>query len=497
MTDYGENARAIAQDRFGLGAHPDQRVEGDPRDWLMAQMLRYDPAPAVIAAEPSSEEMLARIADYRRERGQMREDAKQRQAEAQPAESMSSENMSSEGEPMVEEAPQAASRRQLRVAYATGATARVSSALSTDAPFVERMVHFWANHFAISADKGSVTPLAASYEFEAIRPYVLGSFKDLLTAAVLHPAMLNYLDQSQSVGPGSEMAARSANRRRANGNMREVGLNENLAREILELHTLGVRSGYSQDDVTEFARALTGWTISGSGGGRNARNSARKPGEVMFVDRLHEPGARTILGKRYSENGPAQSLAVIDDLARSPATARFVATKLARHFVADTPPASIIARLEQAYLKSDGDLPTVYQALITAAEPWAEPNAKFRNPWDWTIASLRALGVDEMPGRRGALNTFQQLGMPVWQPGSPAGYADLASEWAGPGALIARVEFAQQIAQRSGNRIDARKVAEELLADKLNAETLQAISRSESPSTGLALMIASPEFMRR
>lgn len=487
MTETAENARAIAQDRFGLGAHPDQRVEGDPRDWLIAQMRRYDPAPAVIAAQPSSKEVLIRQIDYRAERGAMRQEAQKRRAES----------MSADGEPMMEDAQEALSRRQLREPYTNGATARVSAALSTDAPFVERMVHFWANHFAVSADKGTVTPLAASYEFEAVRPYVLGSFKNLLTAAVLHPAMLNYLDQAQSIGPGSEMAARFANRRRANGNARELGLNENLAREILELHTLGVRSGYSQDDVTEFARALTGWTITGFTRGANGRNSAENPGEVIFADRLHEPGARTILGKRYGEDGPRQSLAIIDDLAKSPLTARFLATKLARHFVADVPPESMIARLEQAYLKSDGDLPTVYQALITAPEPWASPNAKFRNPWDWTIASLRAVGLDEMPGRRAALNTFQQLGMPVWQPGSPAGFADLASEWAGPGALIARVEFAQQIAERVGDRIDARKVAEGLLADKLDAETVQAISRSESPSTGLALMIASPEFMRR
>lgn len=487
MTDNAVNARAIAQDRFGLGAHPDQRVEGDPRDWLIAQMRRYDPAPAVIAAQPSSKEVLIRQIDYRIERGAMRQEAQKRRAES----------MSADGEPMMEDAQEALSRRQLREPYTNGATARVSAALSTDAPFVERMVHFWANHFAVSADKGTVTPLAASYEFEAIRPYVLGNFKDLLTAAVLHPAMLNYLDQTQSVGPGSEMATRAANRRRPNGNVREIGLNENLAREILELHTLGVRSGYSQDDVTEFARALTGWTITGFGGGQGGRNRQQEPGEVLFVDRLHEPGARTILGKRYGEDGPRQSLAIIDDLAKSPLTARFVATKLARHFVADEPPASTIARLEQAYLKSDGHLPTVYQALITAPEPWASPNAKFRNPWDWTIASLRAVGLDEIPGRRVALSTFRQLGMPVWQPGSPAGFADLASEWAGPGALIARVEFAQQIAERVGDRIDARKVAEGLLADKLDAETVQAISRSESPSTGLALMIASPEFMRR
>ena len=480
---------SIAQDRFGLGAHPDQRVEGAPQDWLLGQFARYHARPAVIAAEPGSKEMLLRLIDYRVERGEMRQQAERMRQEAMDA--------GKEADMAMEE-DENLSRRQLRSAYATGANARVTSALSTDTPFVERMVHFWANHFAVSADKGTVTPLAASYEFEAIRPHVLGNFRDLLLAAVLHPAMLNYLDQAQSVGPSSTFATRRAQqRRRREGQGREVGLNENLAREILELHTLGVRSGYSQADVTEFARALTGWTISGFAGGRGGRNREIDPGEVVFFEPLHEPGARTIMGKRYGEDGRGQSLAVLENLAQSPLTARFLATKLARHFVSDTPPASIIDKLEQAYLASDGDLPTIYTALIEADEPWAEPNAKFRNPWDWTLASLRAVGLAQMPGRRAALNTFTQLGQPVWQPGSPAGFADLASEWAGPGALIARVEFAQQIAQRAGNRLDARAIADNVLADKLGDETKQAISRSESPSTGLALMIASPEFMRR
>ncbi len=483
---------SIAQDRFGLGARPDQLVEGDPQEWLLAQFGRYDPAPAMIAAEPSSKKMLGRLIAYRIERGEMRRAAQRRQREA-----METGAMASGEDAMMEEPASNQSRRQLHTSYATGAAARVSSALSTDAPFVERMVHFWANHFAVSADKGTVTPLVASYEFEAIRPHVLGSFRDMLQAAVLHPAMLNYLDQTQSIGPGSQMAVRVANRVRRNGTRREIGLNENLAREIMELHTLGVRSGYTQNDVTEFARALTGWTIAGFGGGRNARNQNGEPGEIVFNTRLHEPGARTILGKRYAEDGRRQSLAVLDDLAKSPATARFVATKLARHFAADEPPASMIARLEQAYLQSDGDLPTVYRALITSSEPWTEANAKFRNPWDWTIASLRAVGLDRMPGRRAALNAFTQLGQPVWRPGSPAGFADLASEWAGPGALIARVEYAQQIARRVGNDMDARQLAQNLMADKLNPETMQAIRRAESPGTGLALMIASPEFMRR
>ena len=191
------------------------------------------------------------------------------------------------------------------------------SALTTDSPFVERLVHFWANHFAVSVDKLPVIGLAGLLEFEAIRPHVLGRFSDMLLAVEQHPAMLVYLDQAQSIGPNSragELAAMRGGKQR--------GLNENLAREIMELHTLGVRTGYSQADVTEFARALTGWTVSGLGRGPAARPIGGVPGQFVFADILHEPGARTIVGKSYDQPGEAQARAVLRDLAASPATAR-------------------------------------------------------------------------------------------------------------------------------------------------------------------------------
>jgi uncharacterized protein (DUF1800 family) len=378
--------------------------------------------------------------------------------------------------------------------YLTSVAARTNAALVTPAPFVERLVHFWANHFAVSVDKLAVIGLGGLLEFEAIRPHVLGTFGDMLLAVEQHPAMLLYLDQAQSIGPDSMIGARAAGR----GGPRRAGLNENLAREIMELHTLGVRTGYSQADVTEFARALTGWTVAGLGRGANPRLAGLQgpAGSFAFVEALHEPGARNILGRRYDQPGMEQARAILADLAASPATARHIATKLARHFAADDPPPALVDRLTAAYLKSGGDLPSVYRVLVEAPEIWTRPGAKFRTPWDWTIAALRGIGAKQIQGQAVA-GVMSQLGQPVWKPGSPAGYDDIAATWAGPDALVRRVEAAQRIAQRAGNTLDARQLAPKLLADAMSPATAQALARAESPGQGLALLLASPEFLRR
>ncbi|MBW8783953.1 MAG: DUF1800 domain-containing protein, partial [Novosphingobium sp.] len=339
-----------------------------------------------------------------------------------------------------------------------------------------------------SIDKIRVVGLAGAFEFEAIRPHVLGKFGDMLQVVKQHPAMLLYLDQAESVGPDSLLGQRAAMRLGANG--RKVGLNENLAREILELHTLGVRSGYNQADVTEFARALTGWTVGGLG----PRMAQATPG-YTFAALLHEPGTRTIVGKSYAQGGEAQGRAILADLAVHPATARHIATKLARHFAADDPPPALVARLEHAFLASGGDLPTVYRALIEAPEPWQQDFAKFRTPWDWTVAALRATGAPA-PQPQIVTGLLNQLGQQVWKPGAPAGYDDIAASWAGPDALVRRVEAANRIAERVGP-IDARQLGETLFPASLSTPTRTAIARAESPAQALALLLVSPEMLRR
>jgi len=462
---------AIALNRFGLGARAADAPIGDPQKWLLDQLARFDPHPPALAELPGSDRLIVMLREAREARQELKADAPTQGAAPSP---------------QAKPAPMAGPFRELREAYVAAVGARTSVALASATPFVERLVHFWSNHFAVSVDKVAVIGLAGAFEFEAIRPHVLGRFRDMLGAVERHPAMLLYLDQAESVGPDSMLGLRAAQRGR------QRGLNENLAREIMELHTLGVRSGYSQADVTEFARALTGWTV----GGLAKQPLLQGPGpKFWFAGLLHQPGSRTIMGKRYGEAGEAQAQAVLDDLAAHPATARHVATKLARHFAADDPPPALVARLEHEYLRTGGDLPALYKVLIEAPETWDGPR-KFRNPWDWSLAALRGAGATTLPGATAA-GAFTQLGQAVWKPGSPAGYDDIAASWAGPDALYRRVEVAQRIAQRAAPGVDPRQLANALFPGSLSPTTATAIARAESGPQALALLLASPELMWR
>lgn len=442
---------ALALNRFGLGARPDDTPPADPQRWLLAQFDAYDPLPPAWQAVPRTPALVN--AWNTMQRGVRQAPEGQRSG--------------------IREAYLRDGRRQ----YQAAVGARTTSALQTSTPFVERLVHFWSNHFAVSVDKLLIVGLAGSFEADAIRPHVLGRFEDLLLAAIRHPAMLLYLDQARSAGPGSPMGSRGR------------GLNENLAREILELHTLGVRSGYTQDDVKQFALALTGWTLPGDA-------AATEGTTYRFVPALHEPGARTILGKWYADEGEAQARAVIHDLVGAPATALHIAHKLARHFVADEPPQALVQRLADTFTRTGGDLASVYRELIAAPQAWQATAPKFKSPWDWAVSSLRALGRSSM-GPAQAAHLMTQLGQPVWRPGSPAGYSDTAATWAGPDALMRRVEVAQRFAQEMGNAADARSLAPRVLPGMLGEATATAIARADSGGTALALLLVSPEFLRR
>jgi uncharacterized protein (DUF1800 family) len=462
---------AIAVNRFGLGARPGEPLPADPRGWLIEQAdpraSAYQAMPPALSGEPSSAALAAQFADRQR----------------------ALRDASDADKPAVRKQY----GEQIRDIYRNAVDARVTSALTTNAPFIERLVHFWANHFAVSIEKPPVAILAGSFENEAIRPHVLGRFEDMLVAAERHPAMQIFLDQARSVGPDSPAAARAAMRNPDN----KRGLNENLAREIMELHTLGVRSGYTQADVTEFARALTGWSLGAmTANAAKNPNDPTPPGAFVFRPRLHEPGVRTVMGKQYAQTDEAQPLAVLHDLANSPATARHVAEKLARHFVADTPPPALVDRLARVFSDTGGDLPSVYRALADAPEAWPSAPAKFKTPWDWTVSSLRGLGRIDLQGVRAA-PLLTQLGQQVWRPGSPAGYDDIAASWAAPDALVRRVELAQRFAARAGDRLDARTLGPQLLPGALSDATASAVSRAESAPTALALLLVSPDFLRR
>jgi uncharacterized protein (DUF1800 family) len=476
---------SFAENRFGLGVRGDDPAAGgDPRGWASAQLTRFDPH---VAGIPDSHSVAVELADYLDLKQAERRLARDQQAMVPAG---ASSMLTPAAMPKFARTPEIMAAQQAgRSAYATLVGARINSALVTPTPFAERLTHFWANHFAVSAAKQTTVGFAGLLEFEAIRPHIMGRFGDLLLAVEQHPAMLFFLDQATSIGPDSMIAQRGRNRAKK-------GLNENLAREIMELHTLGVRSGYTQADVTEFACALTGWTVAGIGRGQAAQLAQGDPGQFTFVDGLHEPGDRTIMGKRYRDGGQEQARAILSDLAVHPATAHHLATKLATHFASDVPPPAMVKRLEEAFLKSEGDLPTVYRALIASPEAWTMATPKFRNPWDWTVASLRAIGVERIDGDATA-HLLNQLGQPIWKPDSPAGFDDIAAAWAGPDALVRRVEAAQRLAARASSKVDARLIAPLVLGAQLTPATATAISRSESPATGLALMLVSPEFLRR
>ena len=455
---------AIAANRFGLGARPGDlaAIGADGRDWLRAQLKGAPPALAGAQLRPSFE-ILAQGLRLRREQ----EEAKKSGVQTQALEKVG---------------------QYLKPIYTSEVIARFQQASVTERPFVERLTQFWANHFAVSIDKQFLAGLAGSLEREAIRPHVLGNFTDMLLAVESHPAMLLYLDNHLSVGPHSQAALRGE-RRQA---QRKIGINENLAREIMELHTLGVGGGYTQADVTSFAEVITGWSI----GDDRGRFASGTPGEFLFRPELHEPGAKVVLNTRYPDTGAGQGVAVLRDLARQQATARFIATKLVRHFVADDPPPGAVSRVAGAFTASEGDLPTLYRALVDAHESWAQPLPKFKTPSDFIVSAYRGLALPVEAGK-GPLAPFELLGQRTWSPGSPAGWPDRSADWDGASAVIKRIEWADAVGARVGSRRDAAELAPQLLGANLSDPTRTAVARAASASQALTLLVASPEFMRR
>ena len=339
---------------------------------------------------------------------------------------------------------------------------------------------FWSNHFCISANKGELARIwAGSFEREAIRPYVLGRFGDMLKAVEQHPAMLFFLDNQQSLGPDSRA-----------GQNRKRGLNENLAREIMELHTLGVGGGYSQDDVTSLARIITGWTFAGRQG------QLGTPGSFVFNANAHQPGAQRLLGKVYEANGVAQGEAALADIARHPSTAKFIAAKFARHFVADDPPQALVARLQDVFSKTDGDLKAFATALLDSDEAWKAPLTKLRSPYEFLVATGRLLArIPDDPGLY--LGSLNLLGQPLWSPAGPNGFPDTNAAWAAPEGMKLRLDISAQVASRLANNIDPRDLLELAAADAASPETRRTVERAESRQQALALLLMSPEFQRR
>lgn len=365
-------------------------------------------------------------------------------------------------------------RQRLRRANLAAQQRRWQHIVATPTPVAERWVQFWANHFCVAQTKGVMLGMVWPHEREAIRPRAFGRFVDLLRAATLHPSMLLYLDNAQSIGPDSRA-----------GRRRERGLNENLARELLELHTVGVHGGYTQADVTELARLLTGWTVS-----------QRTDWQARFDPALHEPGRKRVLGKSYRE-GPEAVDELFADLAHHPATARHLATKLARHFIADEPPAVLVDALAERFRATDGDLRAVARALFEHPAAWRdELPAKLKRPEDWLLSAHRMLKlpITNVPRLQGAL---VEMGQPAGRAPSPQGWPDTTADWLAPDALWKRVEWAARLAEQHGAMADARELAALSFGADLSAGTRREIERAESGSQALALWLASPEMVWR
>lgn len=459
-----------ASNRFGLGARPGEldAIGADPRGWLHAQLAagpRSNPHPTAIA--PSHETLAAFLREFHRMRD-LKKSAQRNADDVQKRE-------------MLDEMRAALKNALTRTRFEQLA-ARMRISLETAEPFRERLVHFWSNHFSVStaAGKRLIVASCAAFETEAVRRHLDGHFADMLVAVEQHPVMLAYLDNLRSMGPNSKAARRRGAR----------GLNENLAREILELHTLGVDGGYSQEDVTALARMITGWTIA------DGRRSPGKPGTFAFVEAMHEPGSQRLLGRAYPEDGVSQAERALSDLATHPSTARFIATKLVRHFVADDPPPAAVKHVANVFRASDGHLPSVHAALVDLEPSWEPASRKLKTPNELVVSALRGLDFDELPAKP-VLGSLELLGQFPFTAPSPAGWPDLAEHWGSPNALLQRIDWSTQVATRIGSSRSPRALIGHMSHPTQGEAVRVSVERAASASQAIALLLGGPDFQWR
>jgi uncharacterized protein (DUF1800 family) len=418
--------------RFGLGRRGNQPLPADPAAWLRGQVTAPDPGPP----GPSLADGFAALKQDK------------------------------------EDPPPPGAPRRAGLLFKGEATALATHALTTDLPFRERLVWFWTNHFTVSLRQGRTAATAGDFVRTAIRPNVTGRFGDMLLAVMRHPAMLLYLDNAGSVGPDSPAGMKTGR-----------GLNENLARECLELHTVGASGGYTQADVTNFAKIITGWSV--------ARNP--EPPGFQFRPNIHQPGELTLMGHSVppGEDGGIAAFAL---LAGHPATHRHLATKLVQHFVADDAPAAAIRPIEGVLHDTGGDLGQAALALVALDQAW-QPLTKLRGPQDYVLATLRAA---DLPGDKqpDAPAIMRGLGQPLFGAPLPVGWVDRAPEWAGPEMMMRRIDWAYGFSGRAA-ALDPEQIADATLGPLLSVDTALQVKRAGSRRDGLTLLFTSPEFQRR
>jgi uncharacterized protein (DUF1800 family) len=478
----------FALHRFGFGPRAGSvaAVAGDPRGAILAEIDRPGAGQLAAVHLPRSGgamravfEIREAVQTARQARRGAQEAAKDMAAPLSPDGGAARNQSASREEPAVAaktSPPQAnnPAAAALQRLYRDEAKARIDAALDAEIGFAERLTWFWSNHFCVSIAKNGVRALGGAYEREAIRPHVLGRFADMLLAVETHPAMLIYLDNARSIGPNSQA-----------GLNRGKGLNENLAREILELHTLGVRTVYTQDDVTSFAKILTGWTV--------VPPRQEHGGEFIFNPRMHEPGVHTLIGAKMDQDGFGQGRSALHMLARHPATAQHIAEKLVRHFVSGRPVPALADRLAARFRETDGDLKEVAKTLVTAPESWNAADRKLKRPGEWMVAAARATGAT--PDITMFVQAQNLLGEPLWRPAAPKGFSDDDATWID--GLTQRLDVANEFARRVADSTDPQETLEVALGPLASEETRTAIRRAESRPQALTLLFMAPEFQRR
>jgi uncharacterized protein (DUF1800 family) len=459
-----------ASNRFGLGARPGElgSIGSDPRGWLHSQLESGPHTDGWLAQIAPSHETLG---EFLREFHRIRSLKKSAKRDA---------NGSEQREALAD--MRRALKDRLTSTRLRQLGARMQAGVDTTEPFRERLVHFWSNHFTVSMAGGKrlIVTSCPAFEAETVRRHLDGHFADMLVAVEQHPVMLAYLDNLQSLGPSSRAGRRRSGR----------GLNENLAREILELHTLGVDGGYTQEDVSSLARIITGWSIAD---GRRIRG---KIGTFAYVDAMHEPGSHHLLGRDYREDGVHQGERALRDLAGHPSTARFIATKLVRHFVADDPPATAVESIAEIFRASDGHLPTLHAALVELDESWDPRSRKLKTPNELVVSALRGLDLARLPDKP-VLASLRLLNQYPFTAPSPAGWPDSAEHWGSPNALLQRIDWSTQVGRRLGSARQPRSLLAHMSDPEASAALAIAVERAASASQGIALLLAGPDFQWR
>lgn len=444
MPSLSPEAR-IAANRFGLGLRPDeaQHIAKSPKDWLLQQLH----PPYSNPAYPNASSLLDTLQKARK------------------------------GDDKTKRAAQ----RSIREAFRQLQLNRFQHAIASPASFRERLVWFWSNHFSVSNKSIPAFAAILSYDAQAIRPHLAGRFEDLLIAVAQHPAMLIYLDNARSTGADSFV-----------GKRRGAGLNENLAREILELHTLGVEGGYTQEDIIALAKLITGWSVDPAKGG------------FAFRAPTHSRETVTLLGKRYAGGTPSKTRGeqALRDIARHPATARFIATKLARHFIADTPPEAAIKALSDSFIRHQGDLSAVYRTLLDLPAAWEDTLPKLKTGPELIVSAARLTNAGkDLPPRYLGFSGRELGNLPFTAP-SPAGFPDTADEALGSDMLLRRIQWSQMAAriltQGQPDGLLAPDAASYMAYGKsMHPDVTSAIADAGGRQQAYAMLFASPEFQRR